>query len=153
MNKIELINFLENFEIEKSKINEFLRGKKVMGNDGNFFLVENNENFKKNQMQMGILIFIKLVKFLPSKILLKFIKNNTQNIIEIKNEKQSLNFTYSKKILIESTTKPKGKFNLNKSYIVMYKNNILGYANFVNKSGNFYFDNQVNLGHYLKENI
>jgi len=102
-------------------------------------------------MQGGILLFINLVKFLPSKVLLKFIKDNTQNIIEIKNEKQALNFTYSKKILIESTTKPKAKFDLDKSYIVIYKTQILGYADFVKKQGNFYFDNIVNLGQYLKE--
>jgi len=152
MNEKLLIEFLEKFDIEKNIISEFLKNKKILEKNKNIFLIPKNDNFIKNQVYSDLLILIDLNSFLPSKFLLKFIRENTNNLIEISNEKQALNFTYSKKILIESTKNPKARFNLDKSYIVIYKNNILGYAKFVNKNGNFYFENEMNIGDYLKEN-
>jgi len=152
MNENSLILFLKKFDIDEEIINTFLKNKKICEINKNVFLVDKDIKIKKNTSFIGDLIFINLVKFLPSKFLLEFIKKNTENNIEILNEKQSLNFTYSKNLLIESLMDYKRKYLKNKFYIVSSKNNILGYSEFVNDGKRFYFENKMNVGDYLKEN-
>jgi len=151
MNKEELTKFLEKFNIEKENINKFLQNKKLIEINKNIFLVSKDFKLKQNQVYTDILLFISLKKFLPSKFLLNFIKLNTINQIEIISEKTALNFTYSKNLILEQITKSKERYNKNKNYVVLFKNKVLGIAEFKKQEKNIYFENKMNLGQYLQE--
>ena len=143
MNKRDVIDFLEQFNIEEDKINKFFKDKYVITINNNTFLTK--KNFQKNQVYGDTLLFIQLKKHIPSKFLLDFIKKHT-NLVEITTDKQALNFTYGKNIKIQSVKYR--NFKENQLYIVTYQDEILGFARFENKE----FINLMNIGEYLQEN-
>lgn len=148
MNKENLIEFLANFLVPQEKIDEFLQDKKIVEKNKNIYLVK--DNFKENEVHKDTLLYIQLNQSLPSKYLLNFIKENTKNLIEIKNEKQALNFTYGKD-LAKDSIRAFTQMTDKKNYIVLYQNKIVGYC-FLDKSQKVGFKNLMNIGEYLKEN-
>ncbi|MCA9459840.1 MAG: hypothetical protein KC550_04805, partial [Nanoarchaeota archaeon] len=101
MNIIELKEFLEQFQVKELKINEFLQNKKIIEINNNFFLIKNDDKLNKNQVFQDTLIYIQLKDMLPSKYLLEFINKNSNSKVELKGEKQAINFTYGKNLSLE----------------------------------------------------
>ena len=152
MNLNELKQFLEKFNINKEIIEEYLNNKKIININNNLFLINKEDEFKKNQVFSDNLIFIQLNQLLPSKYLLKFISKNSKNKIEVKSEKQALEFTYSKSLSLQSIiNKYQLKFKENQYYLIEY-NNILGYFQYNPKNKTHPLKNIMNIGEYLHEN-
>lgn len=102
MDKKNIILFLENFEIEKQKIDIFFQNKKIVKKNNNIYLIDANHNLQKNQIFSSNILFINLKSnYLPSKFILDFISQNS-NVIKIKNEKQAINFTFGKNLHTDS---------------------------------------------------
>lgn len=144
----ELKEFLLKFDIAESKIEEFIENKQIIEVEGNLYLT--SEKFKKNQYSGNGLIFIQLKSLLPSKYLIKFILKNTENIAEIKSEKQAMNFTYSKNLSFESIAS-NTRFIKGKYYLIKYKNQVLGYVEKDISDKKHPLKNNFNIGNYLKE--
>ncbi len=140
---------LQKFNIEEEKINSIIKNKNILKLNQNYFLIDKNQTIKNNQTYTNNIIYIQLRKLLPSKFLLNLIDKTTQNKIEIKNEKQALNFTYGKDLHTDSIKEI--TLQNNQYYIVKYNKNILGYAKF-DKTKKHQIINKLNIGEYLKEN-
>jgi hypothetical protein len=125
MNIQELKEFLNNFCLPEDKIEQFISNKSIVSKNNNIFLT--NKKFEKNEIFDEGLIYIKLRTLLASKYLLRFIKDNSEGAVTIKNEKQALNYTYGKSLSFDSIEKNHPLIK-NKYYIVEYNDNILGYA-------------------------
>jgi hypothetical protein len=146
MNLDKLKLFLEKFDIKKEDITKIISNKKIIVKEnGNVLLT--NENLKNNETQVDEIIFIKLNKLLPTKYLLKTISLNSKNIVDIKNDRKGLDFTYGKDLMIDMI-KTKIKLENNKYYVTKFDNKILGYSEFKNNK----LKNIMNIGEYLKEN-
>jgi len=149
MEIIELITFLEKFDIEETKITNFVKNKIIIEKNENLFLRQNK--FKNNQIFDDNLIFIQLKNLLPSKYLLNFIFNNTKNKAELKSEKQAMNFTYSKNLAFESIASDI-RFIKGKYYLIIFKNKLLGYVEKEKGDKKHPLQNLFDIGEYLKEN-
>ncbi len=147
----ELREFLTKFKLDLNSIENYLNNKKIITINKNIFLSENK--FENNEVYKDELLFINLNdKLLPSKFLLEFIRNNTKNIIEIKNEKQTIEFTYSKSLGFSSIiNKFQLKFNEDEYYLALYQNNIIGYFKYNPETKKFPLINLMNIGEYLHE--
>ena len=143
MEKTQVIEFLRNFNMTDKIINEFLENKKIITKNNNVYLSE--KEFDNNQIMGGEILFVNLTKQLPSKFLLKFIKEKTK-ALNIKNSKRASDFTYGESVKQESFSNAN---NLKQDvfYIIEHKGEILGYANFFNKQ----LHNIMNIGEYLQE--
>lgn len=148
MNLQKLKQFLLDFNLNEEIVEDFLKNKQIKEINKNYFLINKNTNLQKNQIFEETLIFIQLNEFLPSKYLLSFIKENQGLFVEIRNEKQAINFTYSKTLKFASIIKKKGSFE--NKYLAIYDNEILGYGEFSQNKKEF--KNLMNIGEYLKEN-
>lgn len=146
MNINDFREFLESFCLPEDKINEFISNKSLFIKNNNIFL--SNNKLEKNEVFNNGLIFINLQKLLPSSYLLKYIQKNTKPI-KLKSEKQSLNFTYSKSLSLDSIEKNQRLVG-DRYYIVEYKETILGYAKFIETQKHSVI-NIMNIGEYLKE--
>lgn len=145
----EVNNFLKKFNIEEQKIREYTKDKEIVKINENIFLTK--KKLDKNQIYTDGLIFIKLKKLLPSKFLLEFIKNNSENQVNVKGEKQALNFSYGKDLSLDSI-KSKMKFNSNQFYLATYENEELGYFQFNKTNKQHPIKVIMNIGEYLHEN-
>lgn len=151
MNIEKIKEFLIKFNINKDIILKFLENKKIENKNNNIFLIENE--FKTNQIYKEELIFIKLNLILPSKYLLKFISENTKNIIEAKSEKQAIEFTYGKSLSFQSIiNKYQLKFKEEELYLITYQKSIIGYFKYDPKNKTHPIKNLMNIGEYLHEN-
>lgn len=151
-NLIDLKTFLLEFNIEEIIVDEFLKNKEIIKINNNTFLVKaENLPLPKNQVYTDNLLFIQLEKYLPSRFLLEFISNNSKSL-QIKNEKQSLNYTYGKSLKLESLQKDihNTRIEENRLYIVKFNEDILGYCKFNQSKKEIC--NIMNIGEYLKEN-
>ena len=143
----ELIDFLLKFDVEQEKIDDFIKDKNIIEKNKHVFLTV--DEFDKNQVFGDGLIFINLNGFLPSSYLLEFIRVNSKTII-VKNEKQSLNFSYFKSLAI--STIEQMRLLQNRYYIVEFAGVALGYADFDKKNiKKLPIRNLMNIGEYLKE--
>jgi len=147
----DLIIFLKKFEIKEEKIKSFIGEKLIIEKNSHFFLT----NQKDKIIKTDLLLFINLKFLLPSKFLLNFIFKNSENIVEVKSEKQAMNFTYGKDLSIDSIIKVQGKhFKVGIYYLLIYKNLILGYFEYLGnnqKNKKHPLFNLMNIGRYLKE--
>ncbi len=142
----KLILFLEKFDIKKENIQNIISKKEIIiKNSGNILLT--SQKIKENETKVDEIIFIKLNKLLPTTYLLKIIQKNSNNNIEINQERKALDFTYGKDLDLNSI-KTKIKLIENNYYILKFNNNILGYVEFKNNK----LKNIMNIGEYLKEN-
>lgn len=148
-NLSEFVAFLEKFNLPESEIKKFVEGKKLFSTmQGNIFL--NSIRQQGQNVYSEGLIFVQLKRLLPSKFLLKFLFQNSKNIVEIKTEKQALNFVYGKHLDIGSITF-NGTFVPKKFYLVQFEGNVLGYINY-DSNEKYQLRNEMNIGEYLKEN-
>ncbi len=145
MNHNEITCFLKKFDIKDENIAEFFLNKKIIEKNENIFLSE--RKIEKNLVYTDTLIYIKLLKLLPSMFLLDFIYNNTQNILYLKNSKNAINFTYGKDLKLDAIDK-KIKLEENKMYILLFDEEIIGIIKYENNL----LKNEMNIGEYLKEN-
>ena len=140
-----LRKFLKKFVISNSKVSNYFLGKKLIVRHDNVFLV--HDDFDENEIFKDELVFIKLKKFLPSTYLLEDIKNNTNNVLEIRTERLALDFTYGKPLnfrnLVTNIKLKSGVY-----YIVTFQDRPLGYVELVNSK----IRNLMNVGDYLREN-
>lgn len=146
MNKQDIIQFLEKFELDNQTIDKFLENKQIIEKNKNIFLTD--KPFDKNQVLDNGIIFIQLNKFLPTTYLLKFISENTPTI-QVKSQKQAMNYTYGKNLSFDSTIKT--TLVNSRCYIVKFEDMILGYAK-IDKTQKHPIINEMNIGEYLKEN-
>jgi hypothetical protein len=147
--------FLKDFEIEDEKVNEILKGKKILTDKkfGNAFLVDLDFKLKENQVYTNELIYLNFNgKKVESKFLLNLIFKMTKNIVYLKTKKQALNFIYSKDFQKNSVLNL-NKINLKDKnyYLVVFENETLGYCKYSSNRRN-QFENLMNIGNYLKEN-
>jgi len=153
MNLDQLIKFLIKFNVERKIIEEFLKDKQIIQINKNYFLINKNTKIKTDQVYTDKLIFIQLNNLLPSKFLLNIIKKNTKNIIEVKSEKQALEYTYSKSLSFASIkNKYQLKFKEEEYYLIEYENQILGYFQYNPNHKTHPIKNIFNIGEYLHEN-
>jgi len=147
--KETLKQFLEKFNIENETITNYLENKEIIEIKKNIYLQPKNQPLLKNEIANENLIYIQLKYLAPSIHLLKFIKNNTKNVLKIKSDKRALDFTYGKDLFQDLVTKhPKAEYKLNSYFIITYNNEILGYIEVDEKRLN----NEFHIGDYLKEN-
>lgn len=147
MNIEELKDFLKKFSIDDLSISTFLEGKKIIEKNENIYLT--SEDFNENEIYKDTIIFVKLLKILPTTFLLNFIRKSSQKIIQVKSEKQALIFTYGKGLkndMVENITLKEDVY-----YIVTYNRKILGYAELI-KEDEYPIQPVMNIGEYLKEN-
>lgn len=149
MKKLQFIEYLEKFDIEKDNIKEILTNKKIIENNENIFL--SNKDLKKTQVLTNNIIFIKLIKLLPTTFLLNLIFEHTSNIIELNSRKAAVNFTFSKNLVFENIPKT-SRMMQNKYYIITYQKKPIGIATLNKKVKKFPIENIMNIGEYLKEN-
>jgi hypothetical protein len=145
MNKKDFFEFLKKFDLKKESIYKLIENKDVFENKNNIFL--SKKKLEKNCVYTDKIIFVKLKKLLVSNFLLNYIGENTKNIINIKNSKQALNFTYGKNLVLESV-KIDNKIKKNSYYIIKFEDTILGYVKLQEKR----LENLMNIGEYLREN-
>lgn len=151
MNKQKLIIFLEKFEIKEEIIEEFLKDKQIIEINKNIFLTKNN--FKENQVLGNNLLFIQLNNLLPSKYLLNFIFHNSKNQVQLRGEKQALNFTYTKPLSFDSIRNVNQlRFEKDKYYLVVFENSVIGYFEYEVRDKKHPLRNVFNIGEYLHEN-
>lgn len=148
MQKKEIVEFLEKFNIKKEKIEQFLDKKiVVINNNGDIFLTKNQ--FKKNQVYAENILFISLQKLTPSRYLLENIKENTTNTISISTQKQIQRILYGEDLSIDAVDK-KQNFIKGQYYLIINNNKPIGIVEYLEK-GKFPFKNIYNLGDYLHE--
>ena len=138
----EFYMFLKKFGILKQEIDRLTQNKDLFEIHNNVFLT--NESFKNLEVYKDMLLFIKLNELLPSKFLLNWISNNSQNL-EVKSEKKAIEFTYSKNLNVQDLSLPSTD---QEYFIVKFKDDVLGYVSFDGTK----FKNEMNIGKYLKEN-
>ena len=147
MQKKDIWEFLDKFNIKKEIIDQFLDKKIIVDKNNNIFLTKNQ--FKKNQVYSDTLLFISLQKLTPSRYLLEYIKDNTNNIIKISSDKQIRRILYGEDLSIDAVDK-KQNFIKEKYYIVINNEKPLGVVENIG-IGKFPFKNIYNLGDYLHE--
>ena len=149
MNITELKEFLTKFEIKTENIEEFTNNKEIVELNNNTYLLEKDYNKLKNEISNDKLIYIQLKSKVPSILFLKWIKENTNNVLKIKSEKRALDFTYGKELFTDLVSKStKTKLTIEKYYIVEFDNEILGYVEMAEKT----LTNKFHIGDLLKEN-
>ena len=149
MNITELKEFLTKFEIKTENIEEFTNNKEIVELNNNTYLLEKDYNKLKNEISNDKLIYIQLKSKVPSILFLKWIKENTNNVLKIKSEKRALDFTYGKELFTDLVSKStKTKLTIEKYYIVEFDNEILGYVKMAEKT----LTNKFHIGDLLKEN-
>lgn len=92
---------------------------------------------------------------IPTRFLLNFLleKLPEESIVEVKTEKQALNFTYGKNLSRESVfLAQRRRLEEGRMYLIIFDKKPLGYASFTKESKkSITLHNEMNIGMYLRE--